>query len=413
MSRARVTVVTSGHPSTCPRMVKVADAAADAGYDVTFVSVDYIDWAARFDDELVSRRTWKWKRVALRRTTHPLASRWVSARHRLARVGASIVGPSRTPLRLVAHAYARSHSELTAAILEEPFDFVYGGTVGALLATAEAARRARRPFALDFEDFHPAESEDADATLTHGLAARAVRAAAEGAAFHTAASTPIADAYAEQFGIRPLVVLNTVPRPTAPPGLTASAGPLKLYWFSQLIGPRRGLDDVVRAIAAASIPAELHLRGSARGSFLKELEAIARSERADVRISVHPPAAPDDMVRLCARFDVGLSLEQEGVLNRALCLPNKPLTYLAAGLAIIATDTPGQRSLSDITGDAVWWYRPGDIDGLARGLRRWHDDRAALARAREHSYAAALSRFHSEHPLERGVLVAALRRTLS
>lgn len=413
MSRARVTVVTSGHPSTCPRMVKVADAATDEGYDVTFVSVDYIDWASRFDEALVSRRKWRWKRVALSRSTHPLASRRVSARQRLARAGASMVGPSRTPLKLVAHAYARTHAELTAAILEEPFDFVYGGTVGALLATAEAARRARRPFALDFEDFHPAESEDADAALTHDLATRAVRAAADGAAFYTAASGPIGNAYAERFGIRPLVVLNTVPRPTAPPVLTASAGTLKLYWFSQSIGPRRGLDDVVRAIGAAAIPAELHLRGSGRESFLMELDAIARSERADVQITVHPPAAPDDMVRLCAPFDVGLSLEQEGVLNRALCLPNKPLTYLAAGLAIIATDTPGQRSLSDIAGDAIWWYRPGDVDGFARGLRRWHDDRAALARARARSYAAAVSRFHSEHPLERGVLIAAMRQALS
>ena len=36
--RARITVVTSGHLSTCPRMLKSADALAEAGYNVHVVA---------------------------------------------------------------------------------------------------------------------------------------------------------------------------------------------------------------------------------------------------------------------------------------------------------------------------------------------------------------------------------------
>ena len=46
---ARVTVVTSGHLSTCPRMLKVADSLADAGYAVRVVATLHEPWAAETD----------------------------------------------------------------------------------------------------------------------------------------------------------------------------------------------------------------------------------------------------------------------------------------------------------------------------------------------------------------------------
>ena len=413
MTSRRATVVTSGHPSTCPRMVKAADAMADAGYDVRLISVDYIDWARPLDHDLVAARRWQWSPIALGRTDHPIASRWASARHRLARTMAATVDPAGAPRATVTRANGRTHPELVSAILAEPFDFLYGGTVGALAAIAEAGRRAGRPFALDFEDFHPAESEESDADLTHALATCVVRDAIVGASFTTAASGPMADAYANEFDTTPIVIHNVVPRPVDAPAPPEARGRLKLYWFSQIVGPRRGLEDVVRAIGVARIPAELHLRGAARPEYVEHLRALARDERAAVDIVVHAPGAPDRMVDLCAPYDVGLSLEQEGVLNRALCLPNKPLTYLAAGLAVIATDTPGQLTLQEAAGEAIWYYRPGDVERLAQGLTRWHADRSALTRARECSYQAATQRLFWEHPLERGALLRATEQAMS
>lgn len=413
MTSPRVTVVTAGHPSTCPRMVKAADAAVEAGYDVRFVSVDYIDWAAPLDADVVRRRQWRWTPVSLSRAQHPILSKSVSARQRMARAMSAVLEVDRTPAACVSRAYARTHPELLAAILSEPFDFVLGGTVGALGAVAEAARHAQQPFALDFEDFHPAESEDADAELTHALATRVVDDSIKGVSFTTAASAPMAAAYEQRFAIRPLVIHNVVARPTSLPRREEPGGALRLYWFSQVVGPKRGLEDIVRGVAAAGITAELHLRGVARPDYIAHLRDLARRERADLHIIVHSPAVPDELVELSTSFDVGLSPEQEGVLNRAVCLPNKPLTYLAAGLAVIATDTPGQRTMSDAAGDAIWWYRPGAIDQLATGLRRWHIDRVALARARRAAFEAALRRYHWEHPLERGALMAAMRHALS
>ena len=65
--RARVTVVTSGHLSTCPRMLKSADALAAAGYDVTVVATCHEPWAADADRDVRSRRTWPVRLVNYRR----------------------------------------------------------------------------------------------------------------------------------------------------------------------------------------------------------------------------------------------------------------------------------------------------------------------------------------------------------
>ena len=66
-----------------------------------------------------------------------------------------------------------------------------------------------------------------------------------GCAYMTAVSPGIADAYVENYGVaQPHVVLNVFPKSHAPSGATprgtARPGP-SLYWFSQTIGPDRGL----------------------------------------------------------------------------------------------------------------------------------------------------------------------------
>jgi glycosyltransferase involved in cell wall biosynthesis len=128
------------------------------------------------------------------------------------------------------------------------------------------------------------------------------------------------------------------------------------------------------------------------------------------RLSVHhhlpePDLSPEE---LCRGYDVGLALEQAHVVNRDLCLCNKLFTYLLAGLALAATDTRGQRVLAEDLGEGAILYRPGDVQALAAGLRRWAEDAEALLRAKRACWEAACRRWHWEHPLERGALLGAV-----
>src|SRR5260370_1251501 len=67
----------------------------------------------------------------------------------------------------------------------------------------------------------------------------------------TAASPGIAGAYASKYGIpTPTSILNVFPLAERPLRFreTRPDGPLRLYWFSQTIGPGRGLENVIRAM---------------------------------------------------------------------------------------------------------------------------------------------------------------------
>ena len=410
----RVCIVTAGHLSTCPRMVKAADALAARGYRVRVVSTRHTEWATAADRDLRRSREgrWTWTVVDYRRR----AARWryavTGVRHRAARAAVRWLTAARVPGDVVAGAYSRAHVELVRAALAAPADLFYGGTSGALAAVAAAARRAGVPYALDLEDLHTAEP---DAT-PGGAAERALaepveRAVLPGAALLTAASGPITAAYRARYGVAPIAIHNTFPLPAAPPDLAPrSGGGLRLYWFSQTIGPNG--EHAVRAMGRAALSGELHLRGARRASYLDGLRKLAGEIAPGLRVVDHPPALPDDMVDLCAPFDVGLSLERADVAHRDVCLTNKVFTYMLAGLPVVLTATSAQGPLAADLDEGALLYAPGDVDTLAKGLRRWAEDKAHLGRARQASWAAARRRWHWEHPEERGALLAAVARAL-
>src|SRR5205823_15071536 len=140
--RARVTVVTSGHLSTCPRMLKSADALAEAGYDVRVIATRHEPWATEADRDVASRRSWRAEVIDYRRGEGGATYWRTGARYRAARAAAGAFGPARVPLAIASRAFGRVHPELVRAIAADPGDLIYGGTTGALAAIAEAAGRS-------------------------------------------------------------------------------------------------------------------------------------------------------------------------------------------------------------------------------------------------------------------------------
>jgi glycosyltransferase involved in cell wall biosynthesis len=408
-----VCVVTAGHLSTCPRMLKAADALHAAGYAVRVVSAVHTPWAFEADTRLVGTRQWKWRPVPYGRQYAFGAWLRSGVRHRIARVIAS-VSPQTAPGAIVAEAFARAHREMVTAVLEERADLIYGGSTGAIAAAAEAGRRSGTPFGVDFEDFHSEEQDPEDGRLSNALGGPIMRLAANGASFVTAGSAAIARACADEFGINAVAINNVFPLPSTPPANRDRQGQkeLRLYWFSQTIGRRRGLEDIVRAVGLMGRPATLYLRGRAADGYLSTLEQYSRQAAPSLRIEVLPPSAPDSMIDECRPFDVGIAAEGGHVRNRHLSLSNKALTYPLAGLPVVLTDTPGQRPLADDLGEGALLFASGDAQSLAVSLGRIVDDPRAMSRAREASWGAAKRRWHWEHPAERGALLATIGRAI-
>jgi glycosyltransferase involved in cell wall biosynthesis len=173
-------------------------------------------------------------------------------------------------------------------------------------------------------------------------------------------------------------------------------GRLTLYWFSQTIGPDRGLEDVVRAMGRLPDGAvELHLRGRWQAGYERELGAVRAATGVDsCRIVPHPPADSEDMVRLAAAFDVGLATETGKTPNRQIALTNKVFTYLLAGIATLATRTRAQSELTDQLGLAAQSYEPGDVEAAAAALRAWVGDRTLLEASRRAAWDAGETRYN-------------------
>jgi len=234
-------------------MVKAADALAEEGHSVRVVSTRHVPWATLADGAMRGTRNWPWQVVDYSSANRTV---WLRSalRGRAAQAAVALLGPTHVPLPLAIRAYSRVHDELVDAALAEPCDLFYGGTTGALAATAEAARRSRVPFGLDFEDFHSAEQADADWHWMDIVAARIEAELLPTAAFTTAAGAAIAAAYAAKYDVSPVTINNTFALPTTTPKFEGAGGErLRLYWFSQTIGPTRGLEGCIAAGAPSGI----------------------------------------------------------------------------------------------------------------------------------------------------------------
>ncbi len=400
----RVTLVTTGNVSTNPRLVKEADALAAAGHAVRVVTMDALPENAAADATLIRTRSWPLDRVNIRHgDIVGFARRAVStARQWLAKRWYND-GRRRLTPRLADRITSRYADLMVDAAAAAPADLVIGHNLGALPVAVRAAQRLGARAGFDIEDFHAGElTDDPRHAGARAVVIDVERRYLAACATLTASSPPIADAIAAAYGVpRPYVVLNTFPRgerdaiPASPPDRPAGAG-RSLYWYSQVIGAGRGLEDVIDALPRLDASVRCYLRGRPDPVYVDGLLARAAALGVADRVVLLPPVAPADLVPRAAEHDIGLALEQPVSRNRDLCATNKIFTYLLAGIAVAATDTTGQRWVMDAAPGAGFLYRSGDADGLAAGLRQLLETPGALPAARAAAHDAADRRFNFE-----------------
>ena len=158
-----------------------------------------------------------------------------------------------------------------------------------------------------------------------------------------------------------------------------SDGPIRLFWFSQTIGPKRGLQDVTGAFKILdSSKYELHLLGNCTEEVKAEISAQAKS-----KIEFYGPIAAGELASFASQFDIGLALEPGFSINNNLALSNKIFTYLQAGLCVIASDTIAQKSLIDSYPAIGKVYPRGDLKVLSDILNHYDQDRNQLLKAQQ------------------------------
>jgi glycosyltransferase involved in cell wall biosynthesis len=186
-------------------------------------------------------------------------------------------------------------------------------------------------------------------------------------------------------------------------------GPLRLLWFSQTIGPGRGLELLCAALPLVRNAVRLELRGAcapATRDWVHRL--VPPAQRSSVTIADLVP--PWELPARLAEHDVGLALETAAIPSRDVCISNKLFQYLAAGLAVVATATRGQlEAMAPCLGAGIL-IDSSSPQELAGALDRLAEDRALLGRAQSAARDAALGPWNGER--EKAAILAEAGRAL-
>lgn len=392
--RATVLILTSSHLCRNPRVVKEADALGRAGYDVTVMSVSSRREFEQMDAELVRHLPFRHRVLSLIAEnswgSFTQRARTWTARRLCRQFGLEIaesLGPAKKLLALARACPA----DLTIAHTEIP-----------LWATRALIADGRR-VAVDFEDWYSEDLLDDDRRSRPLSLLRAAEAfALQRAAYTSAPSRAMAAALVERYGGNPPVVLrNVFPLPrrfrvaadneTAPP---------TFVWFSQTIGPGRGLEDFFAAWTRMRQPSHVVIIGGDESRYYENLRAKIPATHLP-RLGRLPLLAPSELAERLADFDLGLALEPRLPPNKDLTTSNKIFQYLGAGLAVVATATAGQREVLSAAPACGVLVPSTDAAAFANQLDELLGDRARLRLAQRAARSAAEREFSWEHDSQR------------
>lgn len=341
MSRQRILVLTASHLCRNPRVVKEATALGTAGYQVTVMSQSVQQRFEKMDRELMRGLPFKRLVIDYAADHFPVrlanllqrSATWV-ARQMCSKLGiesAQTLGPASALLR-----FARSFpADLTIVHTEIP------------IWAAQYLMQDGRRVAIDVEDWYSEDLLFADRrSRPIKLLRHAEKFALQHAAYTSATAQSMADALTAAYQCKPpIVIRNSFPlQPhSRVDAHTASVVP-RFIWFSQTIGPGRGLELFFAAWARTTQPSKVYLLGDEQPGYRQKLLGRLPAGRRD-DLHFIPLVTPEALPAKLAEFDIGLALEPHWPLNRNITITNKILQYMNAGLAVIATDTAGQKEV--------------------------------------------------------------------
>ena len=367
-----ILILSSGPLCRTPRVLKEARTLGQAGFNVTVMTLANLARFEAYDREIMS--TAPFRKIALdhfspgwrargRKTTSRIGT-WLARRAvRLGMESAQSLGPACSLGRMA----RKFPADLILAHTELPF------------CIARRLLAQGRRIAADFEDWH---SEDllpeARKTRPMRLIRRAERELMRGAAYTSTTSQAMAAALHAAFGGRPPVVItNSFPlQPT--PASRLPSGPPSFFWFSQTIGPGRGLELFIAAWRRTAQPSRLCLLGDAGAGYRARLADEVPADRRQY-LEFLPLVSPEDLPTVIAQHDVGLALEPNAPPNKDCTISNKILQYFNAGLGVIASNTAGQREALAHAPGAGLIVALEDTEKLTRMLDEWLTDRSRLA----------------------------------
>ncbi len=336
----KVCLITPGHISSNPRLIKEAQALGKSGYLVYVIFTRYLGYLKIEDEKLMQAHPeWQFYYKDWLKEDH-FYNKLVSGIKRHLAEKLHRILPLFLLKKIILNRFYNWQKN-TAIRLKA--DLYIAHNASAIAVAADAAIKNKAFFGFDAEDFHRGEGTGLntikiiknieDQYLPH-------------ADYISGSSPMISAAYQKLFPAKNIIsVVNVFPK-TSVSQKKEKNGFLNLFWFSQTIGKNRGIEEVISAFAfLKEYPIQLHLLGALQPDIELFFTSLMQqhSSALNHKLVFHKPVSPSELMAFSSTFDIGLAIEKSEPYNHDICLGNKLFTYLQSGLAVLISDTSAQK----------------------------------------------------------------------
>jgi len=366
-----VCLITTGHIASDPRLVKEAISLSRSGFKVHIIFTQYVSYLINHDQHILTAHP-EWTYQSLNWTGNSFQSK-------INRLASKLISLFSFNKSLALNRNLLWQQKKAA---DYKADLYIAHNLGALPVAVYAAKKNNVKCGFDAEDFHRYEVSDdvldPDVKLKIAVEDKYIPQVD----YITASSPQIADKYASLFNRRGASVLNVFPKTNSYNTIINENGPLKLFWFSQTIGPGRGIETVIESIRISELKVELHLLGDIASGYGRHIDDLTADMGCIVHF--HQPVYADELFEIAAQFDIGLATEPYQPLNRNICLTNKLFTYIQCGLAVIASNTIAQTAFLSQYSEVGKLY--SNVHELAHILTEYHTNRKLLYTTKQNCF---------------------------
>ncbi len=367
MKLNKVVIITHGQICAQPRTVKQA-VSLSTNCDVTVIYCPMSPWGDQFDNTIISENPQiRWIRVGPHPTEDPIQYFLAKLRRKIWQKYYRILGAS---FQSALKSFSLYSQDLLGEAIKHEGDIIIGHNLGSIRAVVETSKKYKAISCFDFEDFHRGEvlTKNRDFHLIKNIEDTYVVFLNRS----FAASPLIAKAYQDLYPRLNITTINNCFSVNYQSTFSIiDLNPLKIFWFSQHIGKKRGIEQMISAIGLIKdYKIELTLLGNISPMDERYFKELIEKEKIE-RVNILPPVEEKKIFEIAAEHHLGLASETGKDFNNGIALSNKIFTYLLAGNAILFSDTDAQKYFLSEHPNIGLLYENGNVLNLVDQIRKY------------------------------------------
>lgn len=253
----------------------------------------------------------------------------------------------RIPLhsRSLKMAYPEFNMKLYREILRnaDAETIIVGNDLDTLAANYLASRKLRLPLLYDSHEIYT-EMPSVQGRFVQKIWRSLERRIMPHIRYMMTASNSYADWFVKKYAIEKPVVVRNLPHFQGNGSVAGLANTPKIILYQGAINPSRGLDRVIPAVK--HLPdAQLWIAG--KGPKLEEYTQLVEKLNLTDQVRFLGSLLPEDLRRITAQADVGLSIEENNGLSYYYSLPNKISDYIQARVPVVVSSFPEMKKIVD------------------------------------------------------------------